>query len=250
MQERERQLIMQAQQGDTRAFEKLMAKYDRRVMSIAFAMAGHYGDAEDITQEVFIKVYRSLPAFRFESDFYTWLYRIVVNTALTHRRKAQRGKLKSIDTMNEQDTGSRWDLREKAAGPDMVLLKVHGGNQPGLLKELHQQGRKDGFGGIARPEFFDGLTDGLCNPARIDIKMAQDQGEIRPGVLEQLCQQVFYGDLIMGTGDAEARRCLKVPPSTVETLTWFTQDPAEVERVRSAIADAIEALLALGLEQG
>lgn len=47
-----------------------------------------------------------------------------------------------------------------------------------------------------------------------------------------------------------ARRCLKVPPSTVETLTSFTQDPAEVERVRSAVADAIEALLALGLTEG
>ena len=47
----------------------------------------------------------------------------------------------------------------------------------------------------------------------------------------------------------KARRCLEVPPSTVETLTWFTQDPAEVERVRSNIAEAIEALLALGLEQ-
>ncbi len=74
-------------------------------------------------------------------------------------------------------------------------------------------------------------------------------------VLRDLTDKLRHNDALRHTREGTlalraARRCLTVPPSTVETLTSFTQDPAEVERVRSAVADAIEGLLSLGLEQG
>ncbi len=74
-------LVERAKQGDKRAFEMLVVKYQRRVLRLISRMVRDGDLVEDIAQETFIKVYRALPQFRGESAFYTWLYRIAVNTA-------------------------------------------------------------------------------------------------------------------------------------------------------------------------
>ena len=102
MNQTERQLIRQAQQGDTRAFEALVEKYDRRVLSLAYSMAGNQADAEDIAQEALIKAYQNLSGFRLESNFFTWLYRILVNTALTHQKRESRKKAVSIEAIQSR----------------------------------------------------------------------------------------------------------------------------------------------------
>ena len=83
----ERTLIQDARQGDTRAFEVLVRRYDRRVLGLAYEMTGNAEDAQDIYQEALIAAYRGLPGFRMRSDFFTWLYRIAVNQALRFRRR-------------------------------------------------------------------------------------------------------------------------------------------------------------------
>ena len=73
------QLIVVAQKGDTGAFEDLVCRYDKQVMSIAMSYCSDEDAAKDVYQEVFLRVYRALPRFQFKSQFSTWLYRIVVN---------------------------------------------------------------------------------------------------------------------------------------------------------------------------
>ena len=75
------QLVERVKLGDKRAFEMLVVKYQRRVARLIGRMVRDSDMVQDITQETFIKVYRALPQFRGESAFYTWLYRIAVNTA-------------------------------------------------------------------------------------------------------------------------------------------------------------------------
>lgn len=74
-------LVERVKQGDKRAFEMLVVKYQRRVVRLISRMVRDTDLVEDIAQETFIRVYRALPQFRGESAFYTWLYRIAVNTA-------------------------------------------------------------------------------------------------------------------------------------------------------------------------
>ncbi len=74
-------LVERAQRGDKRAFEMLVTKYQRKLGRLLSRMVRDPGEVEDVTQEAFIKAYRALPNFRGESAFYTWLYRIAINTA-------------------------------------------------------------------------------------------------------------------------------------------------------------------------
>lgn len=77
----DRALVERAQQGDARAFEMLVVKYQRRIERLISRMLRDIDLVQDVAQETFIRAYRALPQFRGESAFYTWLYRIAVNTA-------------------------------------------------------------------------------------------------------------------------------------------------------------------------
>jgi RNA polymerase sigma-70 factor (ECF subfamily) len=77
----DQQLVERAQRGDKRAFELLVAKYQRKLARLLSRLVRDPAEVEDVTQEAFIKAYRALPSFRGDSAFYTWLYRIAINTA-------------------------------------------------------------------------------------------------------------------------------------------------------------------------
>jgi len=77
----DRQLVERAQRGDKRAFGLLVEKYQRKLGRLLARFIRDPAEVEDVTQEAFIKAYRALPAFRGDSAFYTWLYRIGINTA-------------------------------------------------------------------------------------------------------------------------------------------------------------------------
>lgn len=74
-------LVARVQRGDKRAFDLLVLKYQRKIMRLLSRLIRDPAEIEDVAQEAFIKAYRALPQFRGESAFYTWLYRIAVNTA-------------------------------------------------------------------------------------------------------------------------------------------------------------------------
>src|SRR5262250_2460116 len=77
----DQQLVERAQRGDKKAFELLVAKYQRKLARLLSRFIRDPAEVEDVAQEAFIKAYRALPSFRGESAFYTWLYRIGINTA-------------------------------------------------------------------------------------------------------------------------------------------------------------------------
>ena len=77
-------LVRRVQQGDKRAYNLLVSKYQQKILRLVSRFVRDSMECEDITQEAFIKAYRALPNFRGESAFYTWLYRIAVNTAKNH----------------------------------------------------------------------------------------------------------------------------------------------------------------------
>jgi RNA polymerase sigma-70 factor, ECF subfamily len=86
----DRTLVERAQAGDRAAFDALVRMYDRDVLKLALRMVGSEEEAADLHQEVFLKVYRSLVRFRFQSSFSTWLYRVVTNVCLDHLRRQKR----------------------------------------------------------------------------------------------------------------------------------------------------------------
>jgi RNA polymerase sigma-70 factor (ECF subfamily) len=77
----DQQLVERAQRGDKKAFELLVSKYQRKLGRLLSRFIRDPAEVEDVAQEAFIKAYRALPSFRGESAFYTWLYRIGINTA-------------------------------------------------------------------------------------------------------------------------------------------------------------------------
>ncbi|HXK59899.1 MAG TPA: sigma-70 family RNA polymerase sigma factor [Acidobacteriota bacterium] len=99
----EKELIVGAQRGDKTAFEQLVYRYDRKVLALAVSYTSDEEDAKDVYQEVFIRVYKALPDFRFESKFSTWLYRIVVNVCLSHRSRLQNREHQSLDAIKDED---------------------------------------------------------------------------------------------------------------------------------------------------
>ncbi|HXW03740.1 MAG TPA: sigma-70 family RNA polymerase sigma factor [Vicinamibacterales bacterium] len=82
-------LISRAARGDATAFQALVERHRAMVYRVAYQFAGNHHDAEDIAQDVFLKVYRSLDRFRQDAQLTSWLYRIVMNACIDHRRRSQ-----------------------------------------------------------------------------------------------------------------------------------------------------------------
>ena len=90
MQEIDKELILKAGKGDPKAFGEIYQKTCGYVYTLAFRITNRKQDAEEVTQDVFLRLHRALPGFQFRSAFKTWLYRIAVNTALNMARKKSR----------------------------------------------------------------------------------------------------------------------------------------------------------------
>jgi RNA polymerase sigma-70 factor (ECF subfamily) len=88
----EDRLVEEARRGGREAFAELVRRHERRVYSVVFRMAGNHADADDLAQEVFMTAWKAIGSFKQGSTFYTWLYRIAVNTSLTFLKKKGREK--------------------------------------------------------------------------------------------------------------------------------------------------------------
>lgn len=100
-------LVERVQRGDKHAFELLVLKYQRKIMRLLSRLIHDPAEAEDVAQDAFIKAYRAIPQFRGESAFYTWLYRIAVNTAKNHL--VARRRRPSGSAQYENDDGETFD---------------------------------------------------------------------------------------------------------------------------------------------
>lgn len=98
----ETEIIRLAQQGDAGAFEHVYRQHSRRVYALCFRMAGNASEAEDMTQDVFLQLFRKIGSFRGESSFSTWLHRITFNIVLMRFRKKKLGEI-SLETAETDD---------------------------------------------------------------------------------------------------------------------------------------------------
>lgn len=115
MEDREidQQLVEKAQQGDHHAFDLLVVKYQRRLARLLSRFIKDEHEVNDVVQESFIKAYRALPSFRGESAFYTWLYRISINTAKNFLANSNKRPITSSDIANSD--GEVLDVAEQIA---------------------------------------------------------------------------------------------------------------------------------------
>lgn len=119
----DQQLVERVQAGDKRAFDLLIGKYQHKIVGLVSRYVYDQHEAMDIAQEAFIKAYRALPRFRGDSAFYTWLYRIAINTAKNHLvSKGRRPPDVDIDVGDAQHFEGDNNLKD-LANPENSLLK-------------------------------------------------------------------------------------------------------------------------------
>src|SRR5580704_2411945 len=90
-------LVASAKKGDPRAFDELVRRYRVRIFALALHLSGSESDADDITQDVFIRAFHTLQAFEGRSEFFTWMYRLTVNRSIDARRARARRSESSIE---------------------------------------------------------------------------------------------------------------------------------------------------------
>jgi len=118
--EDDEQLVRQALAGEGRGFERLVNRHRDAVFNLCYRMLGDLDDADDCAQEVFIRIYRKLAGFRFQSAFSTWLYRVALNTcrnfAVSSQRVRARGALRLDDPSS--GNGAALEIGDSSANPE------------------------------------------------------------------------------------------------------------------------------------
>jgi RNA polymerase sigma-70 factor (ECF subfamily) len=137
----DRQLVTRAQQGDKRAFELLVEKYQRKLARLLSRFIRDPAEVEDVTQEAFIKAYRALPAFRGDSAFYTWLYRIGINTAKNYLMAMGRRAPTSTEVEAEEAEGFEEgeQLRDINTPESLLLSKEIGETVNATIEQLPEE---------------------------------------------------------------------------------------------------------------
>jgi RNA polymerase sigma-70 factor (ECF subfamily) len=121
--EADQHLVERAQRGDKHAFELLVSKYQRKLARLLSRFIRDPSEIEDVTQEAFIKAYRALPSFRGESAFYTWLYRIGINTAKNFLvAQGRRAPTTTVVDSEEAESFEESDLLRDVNTPEAELL--------------------------------------------------------------------------------------------------------------------------------
>jgi RNA polymerase sigma-70 factor (ECF subfamily) len=120
----DQQLVERAQRGDKRAYELLVLKYQRKLSRLLSRFVRDPAEVEDVTQEAFIKAYRALPGFRGDSAFYTWLYRIGINTAKNYL--VALGRRAPTTTGFDHEEAEGFDDAEQLRDPSTPESELHG----------------------------------------------------------------------------------------------------------------------------
>ena len=116
-------LVQRAQAGDRRAFDLLVLRYQHRLAKLIARYVRDHSEVLDVAQESFIKAYRALPNFRGDSAFYTWLYRIAINTAKNHLVSRGRRTLESAVELDDAEQFIEHEELRDSATPERMLMR-------------------------------------------------------------------------------------------------------------------------------
>ena len=114
-------VIRRVQHGDTESFSLLVEAYEKTVYNVALQMTGSREDAQDLTQEAFLKAYSSLSSFRGDSKFSSWLYRIVSNLCLDFKRRQGRRPSSSLTVEDDEGESLQLDVADESQSPETLL---------------------------------------------------------------------------------------------------------------------------------
>lgn len=123
-------IVRQVQAGDVAAFDRLIVKYRERVFGVVYNLTANREDAADLTQEAFIKAFQSINRFQGQASFFTWLYKIAVNNALTHLRKNRLRSFFSLESLQEEPNNAEIIAR---------LTDKSGADRDAYLRELQEK---------------------------------------------------------------------------------------------------------------
>ena len=126
----DRVIVQRVQAGEVAAFDALILKYRERVYGVVYNMTSNREDAADLTQDAFIKAFQSINRFQAQSSFFTWLYRIAVNSTLTHLRKAKLRTFFSFEKITDED---------KTAQLVNQLTDKNGADRELFIRELQEK---------------------------------------------------------------------------------------------------------------
>lgn len=185
-QDSDQQLVDRVKQGDKRAYDVLVIKYQHRILGLVGGYVSDFQEVQDVTQEAFIKAYRALDKFRGDSSFYTWLYRIAVNTAKNHLvSKGRRLPESDIDVHDADFLETATSLRvvdtpERNLYRDQIEQVIHDVIQR-LPDELRTAVMLREFDGLSYEEIAD-VMDCPVGTVRSRIFRAREaiDREIRP----------------------------------------------------------------------
>jgi len=124
-------VVRRIQSGDVEAFDILVRKYRERVLGIVYNMTSNREDAADLAQDAFIKAFQSIQRFQGQASFFTWLYRIAVNSTLSHLRKNRLRSFFSLEAIREEDPVSREVID--------ALTDRTGGDRDAFVRELQEK---------------------------------------------------------------------------------------------------------------
>ncbi len=120
----DRELVERVQRGERKAFDLLVLKYQHRIAKLIARYVHDPSEVLDVAQEAFIKAYRAIPKFRGDSAFYTWMYRIAINTAKNHlAAQARRPRDSGVDVTDAEQFDSATDLRDTATPEGLALTE-------------------------------------------------------------------------------------------------------------------------------
>lgn len=118
----EKKVIKRAANGDADAFEQLVLTYQTPIYNLCLRMTGNPEDAADLSQEAFLKAWKNLAGFQFESAFSTWLYRLASNTCLDHLRSVKRRPQVSLTVENDDGETQTLDFPDTALTPEEAII--------------------------------------------------------------------------------------------------------------------------------
>lgn len=127
----DRSIVQRVQAGEVAAFDQLVVKYRERVYGVIYNLTSNREDAADLTQDAFIKAFQSLNRYQGQASFFTWLYRITINSTLTHLRKNSRRTFFSLEKLDEDDRQSAEVIE--------ALTDTTGAERDAFVRELQEK---------------------------------------------------------------------------------------------------------------